>query len=272
MDDDDRDDRRASAKSLLTTMLGEFVLPQGGGFWTTTAVAGLDLLGITERNCRQALARLRDQGMIRPERHGRTVRWWLTEAATKLLTTGAERIYSFGSRAESWDGHWLVVMCSIPERQRAKRHRLRTQLTFEGFGFVAPSVAVCPHRDREEAANQILRELGLEFDALTLDARTGPLTPDLRMVESAWQLDALAGAYEGFIDEFAGLAPSTPAEAFAGTIRLVDAWRHFPFVDPELPVGLLPAGWPGHPARELFAKQRRAWSRQALTWYQGFDG
>src|SRR5688500_2296904 len=104
-----RDERRASAKSLLTTILGEFVRPHTATLWTTTAVAALETLGVTERNARQALARSRDQGLIVPERRGRTVRWRLTDAATELLTAGAERIYSFGTRGVSWDGHWLVV-------------------------------------------------------------------------------------------------------------------------------------------------------------------
>lgn len=267
----DLDERRASGKSLLTTILGEFVLPLGGAIWTTTAVAALGTLGVTERNARQALARLGDQGLIAPERHGRAVRWSLTEHGSQLLTTGADRIYSFGARGDSWDGHWLVVLCSVPERERAKRHQLRTRLTFEGFGFVAPSVAVCPHRDREHAANEILRSLELEGDALTLDARTASLTSDGQMIESAWELSSLAAAYRAFSDEFGALRPSTPQDAFRETIRLVDAWRHFPFRDPELPTPLLPADWPGRPARTLFATSRAGWADAARSWYRTIE-
>ena len=262
--------RPASAKSLLTTILGEFVLPTDGGVWTSTAVTALDALGFTERNARQALARLGDDGLIEPQRHGRSVRWLLTDTGRALLTTGAERIYSFGARAEAWDGHWLVVMCSIPESQRAKRHQLRSRLTFEGFGFVAPSVAVCPHREREGVANDILRSLDLDGEALTLDARTGELTSDTQMIASAWSLDTLVDDYRAFLAEFSGPADgavAAPADAFRDTIRLVDAWRAFPFSDPELPVRLLPDDWPGTPARELFAARRAEWAPAARDWY-----
>ncbi len=264
----DLDERRASGRSLLTTILGEFVLPSSGAIWTTTAVAALGTLGVTERNARQALARLGDRGLIAPARHGRAVRWSLTEEGIRLLTTGAERIYSFGARGDAWDGHWLVVLCSVPERERAKRHQLRTRLTFEGFGFVAPSVAVCPHRDREHAANEILRSLGLAGDALTLDARTASLTSDGRMIESAWELSSLAASYRAFVDEFGALTPVTAEDAFRETIRLVDAWRHFPFRDPELPTPLLPADWPGRPARALFETSRVSWADAAHSWYR----
>lgn len=263
---------RSSAKSLLTTFLGEFVLPNDGGVWTNTVVVALDALGFTERNARQALARLGDQALIEPERHGRTVRWRLTDAGARLLTTGADRIYGFCARAEAWDGHWLVVMCSIPESQRAKRHQLRTRLTFEGFGFVAPSVAVCPHREREGAANEILRSLGLDGDALTLDARTGELTSDLRVIASAWSLDALEEQYREFLAEFSAVAADSPLGAFQATMRLVDAWRHFPFRDPELPLHLLPADWPGTPARDLFAACRGDWGPAAQEWFLATNG
>ena len=53
-----------SAKAFLLTMLGELVLPHGGEVWTSTVVSGLGLLGVEERNARQAIARLADQGTL----------------------------------------------------------------------------------------------------------------------------------------------------------------------------------------------------------------
>jgi DNA-binding transcriptional regulator PaaX len=40
------------------TMLGEFVLPFGGTVWTSTIVDGLTASDVSERNVRQAVARL----------------------------------------------------------------------------------------------------------------------------------------------------------------------------------------------------------------------
>lgn len=260
-------ERRSSARSLLTTLLGEFVLPHGGTVWTTTAVSSLALLGIAERNARQALARVRDQNLIAPERHGRSVRWSLTPSGARLLSSGANRIYSFGWRSEPWDGKWLVVACPIPERERAKRHKLRTQLTFEGFGFIAPSIAVSPHRDREEVMNEILTRLGLADEAVTFIARTGTLTTDVNLIDRAWELEAIESGYRTFIKSFENIAPVTPEGAFTETIRLVDAWRRFPFRDPDLPAELLPTGWLSYRARDLFAQKRLEWSYEARRWY-----
>src|SRR5215213_1969322 len=47
----------ASARSLLLTVLGEFVHPRGTPVWTATLVAALAELGIEEKSARQAIAR-----------------------------------------------------------------------------------------------------------------------------------------------------------------------------------------------------------------------
>lgn len=270
---DDLTNRHSGATSLLLTMLGEFVRPAGGSVWTSTIVAGLETVGITERNARQAVARLGEQGIVEAERVGRRTRWHLTDAGRHLLVTGAERIYSFGRRADDWDGTWLLVICAIPETQRAVRHRFRTQLTFEGFGFLSPTIAVSPHVDREKAANDIVGGLGLTDSAVTFVATSGTLTPDRTILATAWELDDLAERYAEFVDRFGGASADagTGADAFADTVLLVDAWRRFPFADPELPSELLPAGWVGTRAQEVFDARRATSRDRAAAWYDAVD-
>jgi phenylacetic acid degradation operon negative regulatory protein len=264
------------ARSLLLTMLGEFVYPAGGSVWTSTVVAGLDAVGITERNARQAVARLGEQGVVQAQRHGRRTQWHLTDRGTQLLAAGTERIYSFGRRADDWDGTWLLVICSIPETQRAVRHQFRTRLTFEGFGFLSPTIAVSPHPEREKASNDLIAELGLDDTAVTFLSTSGSMTSDGDVLAVAWDLDALERDYASFVAEFdddirnPNSEPS-PAEAFGAMLRLVDRWRRFPFVDPELPSALLPTTWIGARAHEVF-EQRRAVERSvALTWFEEME-
>jgi DNA-binding transcriptional ArsR family regulator len=158
----------SSAKARLLTVLGELVLPHGGAVWTSTVVDALALCDVDERNARQALARLAEQGVVRSEKQGRRARWHLTDAGRRLLVEGTERIYALGTGDDRWDGRWLVVLCSVPEDQRAKRHQLRTRLEFAGFGFVAPGVAICPHVAREQAAEAVLAALDLRRHARRL--------------------------------------------------------------------------------------------------------
>ena len=276
------------ARSLLLTMLGEFVYPAGGSVWTSTIVGGLDTVGITERNARQAVARLGDQGVVDAERHGRRTQWHLTDRGTQLLATGTERIYSFGRRADDWDGTWLLVICSIPETQRAVRHQFRTRLTFEGFGFLSPTIAVSPHPEREKAANDLISDLGLDDTAVTFLSTSGSMTSDGDVLAAAWDLDALERSYETFVAEFDtgidteldaeldadgrdGVGEPTPAEAFGDMLRLVDTWRRFPFLDPELPSALLPTTWVGARAHEVFEQRRAAERPAALGWFEEME-
>ena len=238
-----------SAKALLLTILGEFVLPRGGSAWTQSFVDGLATLGVAERNARQAIARTAEQGFVESERVGRRARWRLTAHGRELLTVGTERIYGFGADGDEWDDHWLVVLCAVPEDQRAKRHHLRSRLAFAGFGFLTPTVAISPHTDREEVANAVLRELDLVGAGAVFHAEAGSLTPVHDLLHRAWDLDALADEYEAFIAAFAARRAATDVERFAALVELVHAWRRFPFVDPEIPERLLPRRWPGRRAK-----------------------
>jgi len=261
----------SSAKALLLTVLGEFVLPHEGVVWTSTVVRGLAALGVEERNARQAVARLAEQGVVASEKIGRRARWRLTEQGRELLTTGTERIYRFGERDDGWDGLWSIVLCSVPEEQRARRHQLRAQLGFAGYGFLAPGVAASPHVEREPIANAVLRSLDLVPGAIVLRAETGDIVDDPELLRRAWDLDELAGAYESFIDRFERRRPGNDAERFVAVTELVHAWRQFPFIDPEMPSRLLPSGWPGHRAKRLFDTRHRRWTSGADRWYLALD-
>jgi phenylacetic acid degradation operon negative regulatory protein len=258
----------SSAKALLLTTLGEFVLPHRGSVWTSTVVDALAVLGVEERNARQAILRLADHGIVRSEKEGRKARWHLTDQGSRLLTVGSRRIYQFGAGGDTWDERWLVVLCSVPEDQRAKRHQLRGQLGFAGFGFLGPGVALSPHLDREEAANTVLKDLGLLPGAVVLRAETGALVAADELLRRAWDLDSLASGYDEFMAAFKRRSPRSDEARFAALVDLVHAWRRFPFVDPEIPARLLPGQWPGKTAKELFDARHASWGPGANAWYE----
>jgi len=263
--------RQHSAKALLYTILGELVLPAGGSAWTSTLLDAFGLLGITEKNARQALARVADQGMIESRRHGREARWELTPAGRKLLEAGAERIYGFGTAPEAWAGDWLLAHCPVPEAQRALRHRLRTQLSFEGFGELSASLAVSPHADREARLRQILSTLGLAQESVVLQCRTGSPAADLDLARRAWDLDALAASYRAFSQAHAERSAAGAEASFQAVVELVHHWRRFPSIDPELPPELLPPDWAGADARTVFHACHARWAPGAVAWFRQRD-
>jgi phenylacetic acid degradation operon negative regulatory protein len=261
----------SSARSLLLTVLGEFVLPGTGSLWTSTVVRAMDALGVEERNARQAVFRLVERGYLRSEKEGRRARLHLTAGGRRLLGDGSRRIYEFGACDDSWDGHWVVVVCFIPEEQRTKRHQLRSQLGFAGYGFIAPGVAVSPHTSSEPAAGAILQGLGLLPGAVVLRAETGDLIEPGELLSRAWDLDGLAAEYEDFIKVFLRRTPRSDEGRFVALVELVHAWRRFPFIDPEIPTRLLPPGWPGRRAKGLFDDRHNEWSPAAGSWYQDLE-
>ena len=105
-----------SARSLLLTVLGEFVLPRGEPVWTQALLDALGSVGVEEKSARQALARTAADDVVVSERAGRRVRWSLTASGERLLSEGAERIYAHGAHRPPWDGRWLVLVVSVPEK------------------------------------------------------------------------------------------------------------------------------------------------------------
>jgi phenylacetic acid degradation operon negative regulatory protein len=248
-----------SARSLLMTVLGEFVLPMDGPVWTSALVDALGLFGVEAKAARQALARIGAEGWLASERVGRRVRWHLTAPGRRLLVEGAERIYGFGSGDQGWDGRWLVLLVSIPESLRDLRHRLRTRLAWVGFGSPTPGVWITPRPEAEAEAKLIMSELALPGPVMSFVAGYGGLGREQEMVAAAWDLAELGRRYEEFIAEFSRLSPRAPDDVFRAQTRLVHGWRRFPFLDPQLPAELLPARWTGTRATKLFNDRHTRW-------------
>ena len=266
-------DRGRAPRPLLLTVLGELVLPRGGAVWTSTVVRALGALDVEERNARQALARLADDGTLSSERHGRRARWHLTDRGQRLLVDGTRRIYGLGTDDDAWDGRWLVVLCSVPEEQRAKRHRLRTRLEFAGFGFLAPGVAVSPHLEREDDANDVLARARPRRRARWCSGpRPGRWSPPTTSspgpgTSTPWPRPTRASRPPSWPGRHGPTRTASPASSSWST-----RWRRFPFADPGIPPALLPPRWPGHRAHDVFVDRHDAWTPGARRWYEALEG
>ena len=262
---------QASARSLLLTVLGEFVLPAGEAVWTRALLDVLGALGVESKSARQALARTAAEGVLTSDRDGRRVRWSLTPDGERLLSEGAARIYGLGATATEWDGRWLVLLASVPESRRRLRHRLRTRLAWAGLGSPAPGVWVSPDPGKEPQVAAVLDELDLRGMSSSFVGRYGAIGRPADVVAQAWDLDRVEQAYQEFLDEFGPELdrddPAGTGDVLARQIRLVHAWRRFPFLDPELPAELLPERWAGARAADLFNTLHDRWDAHArATW------
>jgi len=249
-----------SARGILLTLLGEFVLPGDGSAWTSAVLAAFDRMGVAEKTTRQALMRTSNAGWLNAEKIGRRTRWQLTPAATAMLTDGARRIYSFGP-ARGWDGQWVLLQVRIPDADRRAKHVVRTRLAWAGFGSLSPGLWISPHAAREQEAARVLREAGVAADAHVFVAKRTGLSDVRDMVATAWDLPAIEAEYEQFVADFR--APGLPKDVMARQLELVHAWRRFPALDPELPRELLPPHWTGTRAAELFSDRHQRWLADA---------
>jgi phenylacetic acid degradation operon negative regulatory protein len=258
-----------AARSVLLTVLGEYVMPRHDALWQETLIDALATLGYKPQAARQALARSVAAGWLRTARVGRRSRVELTTETGAMLVTGARRIYGFGSPWE-WDGRWLVVVLRVPEERRDVRHQARTQLAWAGFGSLGGGLWISPHAEREEELRGLSGE-GSAAELLSLRAEFGSLGDPRKIVEEAWDLDAVSAAYSTFIDDFARRRPRTPQAVFAAQTMLVHEWRKFPFLDPDLPAEMLPAGWPRERAHDLFTERHDAWSTTARGYFGSLE-
>jgi phenylacetic acid degradation operon negative regulatory protein len=258
-----------AARSLLLTILGEYMLPRDEPVWQETLVRALVSVGYTQQAARQALARSTRDGWLATERHGRRARLSLSARTVALLRTGAERIYSFGEPWQ-WDSRWLVLILRVPEERREVRHQLRTRLAWAGLGSLGGGVWLTPHAEREaELAVAIREEPAAE--ATSFIASLGSLGRPEDVAAAAWDLERVREAYEAFVDDFARVQPASPEAFFRMQTMLVHAWRKFPFLDPDLPGELLPAGWPRRRAHDLFERHHRRWQGAAAAYFEELE-
>lgn len=252
-----------SARSLLLTVLGELVMPNANSVWTASLLYVLTRLDIEEQTARQAIARGAAAGWITARRQGREVRWELTGAGRRLIETGAERVLSMSSGAESWDGRWVIVLVSIPQSQRAVRKKLYGALSWEGFGNPTPGVWLSPHPGRQAGAQQIIDDLGLRESTLAFVGSLAPMgLREDEIVARAWDLDGVRAQYEQLIIRYSGRRPLPGDPLLLTHIQLVNEWQRFPFLDPQLPEALLP-NWIGHRAAVVFTQLRAQWYEDA---------
>jgi phenylacetic acid degradation operon negative regulatory protein len=271
VDDEGAGTPAVSARSLLLTVLGEFVHPRGGEVWTGTLVEALGALGVEPKSARQALARTGSAGLLTPTRHGRRVRWRLTPTGAGLLTEGTERIYGFMRDRHAWDGRWLVLTVAVPESRRQLRHRLRTRLTWLGMGSPSPGLWVVPDASKLDAAHAVVDELGLAERAFAWTGTAAGLGDPPTMLRAAWDLGDVEKRYLAFIQQAELARPGADRGAFAAQVQLIQEWRRFPFLDPDLPVELLDHDWPGPRAATVFHDRRDRWHGPAQAEWDRMD-
>jgi phenylacetic acid degradation operon negative regulatory protein len=249
-----------SARSVLLTLLGEFVYPSNDPIWTSTLLYAFNGVGIAEKSARQAIARASAAGWIKNDREGRRASWRITERTVGLIVEGSQRVRAIRDATSSWRGDWILLHVTLPEARRADRLRVYRALSWLGFGCPRPGLWICPHSDRAEAARNVVEDFGLTDNAVALTAQSLPFgVSEKELVTQAWDIDALSSHYRALVQRFSRLRPRTEQAIFFAHIQLVNELQRLPSIDPGLPAPLLPDGWQGVRSAEWLDELRRKW-------------
>jgi phenylacetic acid degradation operon negative regulatory protein len=246
-------------QALVFTLFGEYLLHHQKPVWVGSLISLLRPFRLSEGAVRTVLSRMTRKGWLKSRRRGRNSFYTLAPKGQRLLAEGRDRIYR-PQWQEDWNGQWYLVTYSIPEDTRYLRDQLRVRLAWLGFGSMGNGVWISPH-DVEARVLAMASEMKIADKLLFFRATQLGLADHHDLVRRSWDLDALAGRYQRFLDRWRPVyersrsqadAPSDPVGCFVDRFNLIHEFRAFPLEDPFLPRALLPDCWPGLDASRLF--------------------
>jgi phenylacetic acid degradation operon negative regulatory protein len=268
---------RLKARSMLFDLYGDFAI-EGARSGAIRLGALVDLakdLGVGEMATRSAAVRMVQEGWLTTRRKGRESLYALAPRGLDLVAEGRRRI--FAPPEQPWDGTWWLVTLSVPESRREVRDRMRSELSWLGFGSPSNSLYLSP-RDHQQEVLRLAAELEAS-DNLQIYCSTPAWPSDPRtLVARAWgDLKAVNQRYREFLDHFRPVLAHARAALGGGTLssrhafqirfQLANHFRRCLFGDPELPANLLPEDWQGQSARRLFLEFHALVQEPALHYF-----
>lgn len=252
--------RPPRSKSLIYDIYGGFVNRNGGWIAIADLITLMEDLGVDEQAVRSSVSRMSRKGMLVRRRKGGQVGYELSQQAQEILAEGDRRIFTGMRPAKLGDG-WVLAMFSVPEGERGKRHQLRSQLMWLGYGNLGGGAWLAPRRVLERTL-EVVRRLGLQEYVDVFEARYRGFDELRELVERCWDLRGLAARYDDFcrtVEPVLERWRSAPKagdnrEAFIDYTTILHQWRKMPYLDPGLPPELLPDNWQGATAAELFGE------------------
>jgi len=249
-------------KSLILDLYGRYSPQFRGWIAVSDLVQLMGLLGVDEQAVRSAVSRMTRRGLLHQEVRDGVRGYGTTDEADELMADGDRRIYASMEPARLADG-WVLLSFSMPESERDKRHVLRSKLMWLGMGNMSNALWIGPHRVLDDVLRTV-DALGFQnyVDVFHAEHESHGRVHDL--VARSWDLDRLAALYDDFLAEHGPQLVEVravrdriePERAFVVYTLALHQWRKFPYLDPGLPAELLPTGWPGLAAADLFQQLR----------------
>jgi phenylacetic acid degradation operon negative regulatory protein len=258
----------------IFTLFGIYGRPAGKAIPVAAIVRLLAELDCEPSSVRSSISRLKTRGVLESKRTTTGNGYALSENLEQHMRLGDERIFS--PRPMGVSDSWLLVSFSVPESERQNRHKIRVGLARMGFGIVGAGLCIGPARLEADVVEYIREHQLWSYVEMFVCLPSG--LGDLQAkVSRWWDLDSLSNEYQAFVNSYQAETikwqnnfrhgSATARDAFRLYIPLVTHWRRLPYLDPGLPLELLPANWIGIAARKVFSDLHRLLSPLATQYF-----
>ena len=262
-------------RAALLTLYGDYIRYSGIEIGIGCLIELLSNFDLSEQSVRSAVSRMCQVGLLRSRRENRKSYYSLTENGYKLLNRGTQRIFT--RKNHQWDGKWNIVIYSVPEKRREARDRLRTELSWMGYGPLGEAIWISPY-DMTREVDELAGRLNIKDCIQIFQAEHVGATDPKTIVSRCWDLDRIHGRYANFIDKYKPKLENylvrvrygegyPPSECFVERFNLIHEYRKLPFLDPDLPKVLLPESWLRPEAAALFDHYHDSLSEKASEYF-----
>ncbi len=246
-----------SPRAASVALFGAFVRRLGNWIAVADLVALLNDLGVDEQSARSAIARLKRTHLLESHKHFASAGYSAGGELLEALADGDARIFQSQVAADLSDG-WVLVLFSVPEAQRDRRHQLRSRLGALGCGPLAPGVWIAPRRVAPDIRRFLLRTDLARYSSIFEGSYEGFTDLDT-LVATTWNVGTHSRHYAAFTKQYERVLArwehhdAGQRAAFVDYVAMVDAWRRLVYEDPGLPDELSTCAPQRHAAHQVFS-------------------
>ncbi|TCP29244.1 PaaX family transcriptional regulator [Scopulibacillus darangshiensis] len=264
-----------NTRSMIFTLYGDYIRHYGSEIWIGSLIRLLEPFGHNEQSVRAAISRMNKQGWVTARKIGNKSFYSLTDRGVKRMDEAAHRIFKL--KPEKWDGQWRMFMYTIPEEKRNIRDELRKELVWSGFGMLSSSCWITPNI-LDKQVEDIIQKYDINRYVHIFTAENKGPQNNKQLVHDCWDIEDINKRYDQFIKFYSEKyvvdknkiekGVMSDKECFVERTKLVHEYRKFLFVDPGLPLDLLPEKWLGEYAGALFGDYYRALAKPANRFFE----
>lgn len=166
------------------------------------------------------------------------------DASYNLTKSGKERLYAALDNIKYLDknsdvNNWLIVIFSIPEKNRKSRDDFRKYLIENGFGRLQSSVWLS-YWDKESQINEFIINNNIQKNITIFYSKKMSNKQNLDLVSKLhWDWKIINSLYKKFIIDSKNFIKNKKKDSFRAKV-LVISYAKILLLDPKLPVSLRP--------------------------------